>query len=117
MYMKSTKTIALTALSSLVLLTACSPAATDQSATSSTASSAMGSQTITSSNDSLVKEVIQQGDKSYQVYTEIIIDATPEEVWSVLTDFDQMSSWSSSLQTITGIFENGQDVDVINGTG
>jgi hypothetical protein len=43
------------------------------------------------------------------VYTEIIIDAPKEKVWKVLTDFDSMPKWSTSLQGIFGDFTaNGQ---------
>ena len=42
------------------------------------------------------------------VYTATVIDATPAEVWSVLTDFDNMPNWSSNtLQGIDGELVNG----------
>ena len=44
-----------------------------------------------------------------QVYTEIEIHATREQVWSVLTDFEKLSDWSSSFQNliVEGSFETG----------
>ncbi len=36
-------------------------------------------------------------DQKNNVFTEIEINATPEEVWSVLTDWDKLKEWSSSF--------------------
>ena len=35
-----------------------------------------------------------------EVFTQIEIEATREQVWSVLTDFEKMPEWSSSFQSI-----------------
>lgn len=35
--------------------------------------------------------------KNNSVFTEIEINATPEKVWSVLTDWDKLKEWSSSF--------------------
>ena len=43
----------------------------------------------------------------FSIYSEIIIDASPEAVWSVLTDWNHMPNWSSSLQGISGDITNG----------
>ena len=32
------------------------------------------------------------------VFTEIEIDATADQVWAVLTDFEKLPEWSSSFQ-------------------
>lgn len=40
-------------------------------------------------------------DKKNNVFTEIEIDATPEQVWSVLTDWNKLPEWSSSFQGIS----------------
>jgi len=40
-------------------------------------------------------------DKTNNVFTEIEINATPEQVWSVLTDWKKLPEWSSSLQGIS----------------
>jgi hypothetical protein len=42
-----------------------------------------------------------------EVFTQIEINATKEQVWSVLTDFDKMPDWSSSFQGIVGEFKQG----------
>lgn len=47
------------------------------------------------------------------VDTSILIDANPSKVWETLTDFDQMSEWSSAtLQNITGDIRDGGSVEV-----
>lgn len=40
-------------------------------------------------------------DNSSTVFTEIEINATPEQVWSVLTDWKKLSEWSSSFVGIS----------------
>lgn len=40
-------------------------------------------------------------DKTNNVFTEIEINATPKQVWSVLTDWKKLPEWSSSLQGIS----------------
>lgn len=47
-----------------------------------------------------------------EVYTDIIIDATPEQVWEVLTDYATMPSWSTTLQGISGDVSNGGSATV-----
>ena len=42
-----------------------------------------------------------------KVETQIEINATPEQVWAVLTDFEKMPEWSSSFQGIKGDFKEG----------
>ena len=50
----------------------------------------------------------------YSLFTSITVDATTSEVWEVLTDFENMSVWSSTLQKIDGIkIEDGQEVNII----
>lgn len=45
------------------------------------------------------------------VYTSILIDAASAEVWRVLTDFENMSAWSSeTLQGMSGELEDGGSV-------
>ena len=34
------------------------------------------------------------------VFTEIEIDATADQVWAVLTDFEKLPEWSSSFQGV-----------------
>lgn len=42
-----------------------------------------------------------------EVFTQIEIEASKEQVWAVLTDFDKMPDWSSSFQGIKGDFREG----------
>lgn len=56
--------------------------------------------------------VSQLGDNHWGTYTEIIIDASAEKVWEVLTDWDTVSYWSSSLKGLTGAIKNGGEVIV-----
>lgn len=39
--------------------------------------------------------------KNNTVFTEIEIDATPEQVWSVLTDWENLKEWSSTFVGIS----------------
>ena len=40
-------------------------------------------------------------DENNTVFTEVEINATPEQVWAVLTDWEKLPRWSSSLQGIS----------------
>ncbi len=40
-------------------------------------------------------------DNTNKVFTEIEINATPEQVWGVLTDWKKLPEWSSALQGIS----------------
>ena len=62
--------------------------------------------------DRETEEVIELGDEQWQAYTDIVIEATPEQVWEVLTDFDTMPMWSTSLQGIEGELSDGASVVV-----
>ncbi|MFY0626131.1 MAG: SRPBCC domain-containing protein [Reichenbachiella sp.] len=42
-----------------------------------------------------------------QLYTEIVINASTEKVWEILTDFDKYSEWNPFVKSITGKFEVG----------
>ena len=37
-----------------------------------------------------------------EIKTEISINATPEKVWSILTDFDKYPNWNPFIKSITG---------------
>ena len=54
-------------------------------------------------------EVRPQDDGSLQVYSEIVIAATPEQVWDVLTDFESMPDWSDTFQGLAGNLAEGGD--------
>jgi uncharacterized protein YndB with AHSA1/START domain len=48
----------------------------------------------------------------YRVSTHIAIDAPPEEVWETLTDWENLSTWSTSFVSLEGDFEEGGNVTV-----
>ncbi|MDA9773683.1 SRPBCC domain-containing protein [Saprospiraceae bacterium] len=50
------------------------------------------------------------GFSHWRVRTEIIIDAKPKVVWEVLTNFDAMPEWSTTLQGIDGVFSDNEEV-------
>ena len=52
-------------------------------------------------------EVRPLDDGSLQVYSEIVIAATPEQIWEVLTDFETMPEWSGSFQGLAGDLTDG----------
>ncbi|MEL6557017.1 MAG: SRPBCC domain-containing protein [Bacteroidota bacterium] len=52
-------------------------------------------------------QITKHSNFHWSIHTEIIINAPKDQVWSVLTDFDQMPSWSKTLQKINGQLSNG----------
>ena len=55
--------------------------------------------------------IVQRSATHSTVYTSILIDAGPTQVWETLTDFDGMADWSSgTLQGMTGDIRNGGNV-------
>ncbi len=47
------------------------------------------------------------------IHTSVLVDASPAEVWAILTDFDDMAMWSSgTLQGMTGDIKNGGSVTI-----
>ncbi len=44
------------------------------------------------------------------IYTDIIIDATPEQVWSVLTDTASYKNWAAFLVDIQGEIKDGEKI-------
>ncbi len=46
------------------------------------------------------------------IYTDIIIDASPEQVWSVLTDTASYKDWAAFLVGIQGEIKNGEKITV-----
>lgn len=55
-------------------------------------------------------DVVELGVQHYGLTTEIVIDAPAEHVWSVLTDWEQMPTWSSTFQGISGDIRDGGQV-------
>ena len=47
------------------------------------------------------------------IYTDIEIDATPEQVWSVLTDTASYKNWSTFLVDIQGEIKDGNKITAI----
>lgn len=47
------------------------------------------------------------------IYTDIIIDATPKQVWSVLTDTDSYKNWAVFLVDIKGDIEDGEKITLV----
>ena len=56
-----------------------------------------------------------------QIETEILIGATPEKVWSVLTDFENQPKWNPFIKSISGEKKVGATLKVFiqppNGNG
>lgn len=52
------------------------------------------------------------GFSSYRIYTEIYIDATPEEVWEVLVDTESYKKWSEFMVDITGEIRDSEVIGV-----
>lgn len=57
---------------------------------------------------SIVLLLLMIGRKS--AHTEVIIKATPEKVWAVLTDFTQVKEWNSVLVPIQGELKEGNTI-------
>ncbi|MEM9713042.1 MAG: SRPBCC domain-containing protein [Actinomycetota bacterium] len=48
-----------------------------------------------------------------RIHSEITIDAAPDEVWGVLTDWERLREWSPTLLAVSGTIEHGQQVDCV----
>jgi hypothetical protein len=76
-------------------------------------SSSCKSKTNQEINNKLIVENIEArklAANHWQTYTDIVIDAPIEKVWSILTDWSNLSSWSSSFIGITGDIQNNGNV-------
>ena len=51
-------------------------------------------------------------ERKTNIKASIIIDASPQKVWEVLTDFDKLKSWSSSFQGLKGDFKKNGEIEV-----
>lgn len=47
-----------------------------------------------------------------QIKTQIMISATPDKVWSVLTDFENHPKWNPFIKSITGEVKVGNQITV-----
>lgn len=54
--------------------------------------------------------VTENSTTSVDIRTTIVIEASPEQVWSVLTDFENMPNWSSTFKGLTGDISDGGQI-------
>lgn len=47
-----------------------------------------------------------------EIKTEIIIQATPEEIWTILSDFENYPNWNPFITSINGRLEEGTKITV-----
>jgi uncharacterized protein YndB with AHSA1/START domain len=47
-----------------------------------------------------------------EIKTEILINATPEKVWSILIEFDKYPNWNPFIKSITGNVLTGNKITV-----
>lgn len=47
-----------------------------------------------------------------EIKTSIVIQATPEKIWTILTDFDNYPNWNPFITSINGIVEKGNKIAV-----
>ena len=47
-----------------------------------------------------------------EIETEILINATPEKIWSILTNFDDYPNWNPFIKSLTGNVKIGNKVKV-----
>ncbi|WP_242499151.1 SRPBCC domain-containing protein [Flavobacterium sp. 140616W15] len=49
---------------------------------------------------------------AFLLNTEIVINATPNKVWAILTDFKNYPNWNPFITSLTGDFEIGKKIIV-----
>ena len=47
-----------------------------------------------------------------KIYTSITINATPQKVWSVFTDFESYPTWNPFVKSLKGKIAEGQNIEV-----
>lgn len=52
-------------------------------------------------------------EKQLRIKASITINATPKQVWKALTDFENLTKWSSSFQGLQGAFEENGNIEVV----
>ncbi|WP_299222605.1 SRPBCC family protein [uncultured Aquimarina sp.] len=57
-------------------------------------------------------KILELETNNHSIYTSIVINAPSNEVWQVMTDFNTMPNWSSTLKKISGNLTNEGRVDV-----
>ena len=65
----------------------------------------------TSNNENVKVEKLSASHRT--IYTDIIIDATPEQVWSVLTDTASYKNWAAFLVDIQGEIKDGAKITAV----
>jgi hypothetical protein len=50
--------------------------------------------------------------KMKELYTEIDINAPPETVWRILTDFNRYPDWNPFIRSVSGNIEEGKRINV-----
>jgi len=60
----------------------------------------------------MAAELRSTGFNRKELTSEIEIDASPERVWSVLSDFDKFPEWNPFIRAISGKTERGQRLKV-----
>ena len=48
----------------------------------------------------------------HEISTEIEIDATPEQVWSILMDFSAYPQWNPFIRSISGVVKIGERLNI-----
>ncbi|ASK32435.1 polyketide cyclase [Chryseobacterium sp. T16E-39] len=49
---------------------------------------------------------------SKTIETEVIIHASPEKIWKILTDFESYTTWNPFIKSIQGVVEIGNQIQV-----
>jgi len=57
-------------------------------------------------------EITKLEDETMAVHTEVLIEAPPEKVWAILTDFEKLHEWSNTLVDLEGDFRAGGQIVV-----
>ena len=57
-------------------------------------------------------ELKSSGFNKKELTSEIEIDATPERIWSILTEFDKFPEWNPFIREISGNVEKGKRLSV-----
>ncbi len=47
-----------------------------------------------------------------EIKTEVVINAKPEEIWNVLTDFEKYPEWNPFIKSISGAHEEGEQLAI-----
>jgi len=52
---------------------------------------------------------------AFEIHTEISIQASPEKVWNILTDFPRIHTWNPFIKSIAGDVAEGKQIKVALG--